>query len=255
VRQTIKALGWAIRFLWIIVLLLPVSVAFSLWKLAEPGNIGIREPEVAFSGGAFSLSAPFYINNTGFYDLSDANLTISIGHENEVFKTFSSFVPHVPAGTTWNSSYQVSLALQEVASSMGLLTNDTDLVLGMSASFRVAYVIAFGVSTNFSQPWKAPFHNLTIPEVGYDSSTRKISMIASFENHANFPLEGEFLLEVYNNRSRRIGYFMHYINVASDAPYSGSYEFEVDEFQLTDNEVIRLSFDGVKIYETEWIPG
>lgn len=254
-RQTIRTLGWAIGFLWIIILLLLVSVAFSLLGFAEPGNTGIREPQVTFSGTVFSLSGPFYVNNTGFYDLSDANLTILIGYQNEVLKTLSYFVPYVPAGTVWNSTYDASVTLQELASGSELLTNGTNLNLGISASFRVAHVLAFEVSTNFSQPWRAPFHNLTIQEIGYNPSTQQISLLTSFENHASFPLQGEFLLEVYNSRSRRIGYFMHDINVAASAPYSSSYQFGVDGFQMTDNEVIRLSFVGVKIYEMEWASG
>lgn len=254
-QQTIKALGWAIRFLWIIILLLLVFVAYSLFRFAEPGNIGIREPQVTFSGDVFSFSAPFFINNTGFYDLADANLTVMIGHQNGVLKTFSSFVPYVPAGMTWNSTYQLAVTLQELASDSWLLTNDTNLTLGMSASFRVAYVLALGISTNFSQPWMAPFHNLAISEVGYNSSTQEISMLASFENHASYSLQGEFALEVYDSGSRRLGYFMHDISVARGAPYSSSYQFVVDGSQFTNKGVIRLSFDGVEIYETEWIQG
>ena len=165
-RHTIRALSWAIIILWVITLLLPITVALSLLKLLEQNAIGFGEQTVSFSNGTFYLSTPFYINNTGDYDLSDMNVTILVGSGNKTLSTFTTPLLNVTAGTMLNSSYDISFTLEEIAAkSTELLTEDMDLNLSMSASFRIAYVIALGLSTTMTMPWGAPFHNLTVSEV------------------------------------------------------------------------------------------
>jgi len=55
-------------------------------KLLEAKNIGTQEPTISFSNGNFTLSMPFYINNTGFYDLSDIGINIQMGKEKRQFQ-------------------------------------------------------------------------------------------------------------------------------------------------------------------------
>ncbi|MEM3536573.1 MAG: hypothetical protein QXF44_02230, partial [Candidatus Bathyarchaeia archaeon] len=127
-RQTIRALGWAIKIIWIVTLLLPVTVALSLWDLFSSGAFGVREPAMSLSDTELSISAPFYINNTGFYDLSDVNITIKIMNNNNRIAEFSKLFPKVPAKSMLNATYDVSLDLEELFSdNRELLTHDADL--------------------------------------------------------------------------------------------------------------------------------
>lgn len=253
VRQTIRALGWAIIILWLITLLLPITIGLSLLKFLEPNAIGFREPTVSFSNGTFSLSAPFYINNTGYYDLSDMNITILIGSNDKTISTFSTLLPNVPAGTMLNSSYDISFSLEEIASnSIELLTDDTDMNWSVSTFFRIAYAIALGVSTNMTIPWGAPFYNLTVSEVSYDVSSQKLSASISFENHADFTSTGTISLEIYDNKSQLVGSTEKYLDVPSGETSSESFDLTIDPSKITEKTFVRVYFETIQILEKEW---
>lgn len=252
-RHTIRALSWAIIILWVITLLLPITVALSLLKLLEPNAIGFGEQTVSFSNGAFSLSTPFYINNTGDYDLSDMNITILVGSGNKTLSTFTTPLLNVPAGTVLNSSYDVSFTLEEIAAkSTELLTEDTDLNLSMSASFRIAYVIALGLSTTMTMPWGAPLHNLTVSEVSYDVSSQELSVSVSFENHAAFTPTGAISLEIYDNKSQLIGSTEEYLEIPSGEPFSMSFNLTIDPTKITEKGFVRIYFETIQVLEKEW---
>jgi hypothetical protein len=255
VWQTIKALNWVIGILWVFALVLPITVAVSLSKLAEPGAIGVRQSEVSYSNNIFSLFSPFYINNTGFYDLTDINFTVSINDAVGKLSTTSALIPMIKAGNIANSSFNINIYVTNLSPRiLALLTNDTDLNLDVSASFRVAYAITLGVSTNLTQPWRAPFYNFTVSTVTYNASKAQLSISVSFENHAGYPLNGSFTLQAYNNRSKRIGYFQDDVNVQPSSPFSGSYEFGIDASELTSNNYVGLYFEDTEILEQEWQP-
>ncbi|MCK4433898.1 hypothetical protein KAU92_00290 [Candidatus Bathyarchaeota archaeon] len=256
-RQTIKALGWAIIILWVITLLLPITIGLSLLKfLEQPNAIGFREPVVSFSNGEFSLFAPFYINNTGYYDLSNINITILFRSDNETVSTFSTVLPNVPAGTMVNSSYNISFGLEEIVSmSTDLLTEDTSLNLGVSIFFQVAHVIGVGVSTNITIPWKAPLHDLTISEVSYDPSSQKFSLPVSFKNNAYFTVKGTVLVEVYNNRGELVLSIDKDLDVHSNSFFQGLFEITIDPLivhELIENGMVRVYFENTQIFEEEW---
>ena len=252
-RQTIKALSWAIRILWIFALLLPITVAVSLLKLAETGTMGVRQSEASYSNNIFSLIPPFYISNTGFYDLTDVNFTVSVNDAVGKLSAASALIPMVKAGSIVNSSLTINVSVAKLSPrTFALLTNDTNLNLDVSSSFGLAHAITFGLSTNFSQPWRAPFYNFTVLAITYNASRAQLSISISFENHASYPLDGSFTLQACNNRSKRIGYFQDEVNVQPSAPFSGSYEFGIDDAELTTNNYVGLYFEGTEILEQEW---
>lgn len=253
-RQTIRALTLAITILWIITLVLPITVGFSLLQLANQKTIGFREPTFSYSNGNFFLSAPFYINNTGFYDLSDINITILAKGHNKTISRFSELFPPVPAGSMINESYDISFSLSELLSKDSeLLTDDTNLDLSVYLFFRIAYLIGLGGSTNITTSWGAPFYNLTALAYPYDYSSQRLLLSLGFENHAYFEVNGTMLLEVYNNRSELIGSVTENLNVPSDNSFSNYYELTIDSLQITTNGVIRVYFDNTMIQEEEVI--
>lgn len=235
--------------------MLTITVAASLFQLAETGTMGVRQSEVSYSNNIFSLAPPFYINNTGFYDLTDVNFTISVNDAVGKLSAASVLIPVVRAGSILNSSLIINVSVAKLSPrAFALLTNDTDLNLDVSASFGVAHAITFGLSTNFSQLWRAPFYNFRVLAVTYNASRAQLSISVSFENHASYPLNGSFTLQAYNNRSKRIGYFQDEVNVQPSSPFSGSYEFGIDDAELTSNNYVGLYFEGTEILEQEWQP-
>jgi len=252
-RQTIRALGWIIAILWITTLLLPVTVAFSLMKLLEAKNMGIQEPTISFSNGNFSLFMPFYINNTGFYDLSDIGINIQIGRKNKTISASSTQLPNVPAGTMVNSSCDISFSLEElVLKDSELLTNDTELDVNASLRLRVAYAIAFEASMGFTTHWGAPFHNLTICDITYNSATHTFSFSVSFDNHAFYPVNGSLTAKLYNSTGALIRLAMQNVTVSPEESFQKPFAIPIDPTTMTSKGVIRVYFVNVQILEMEW---
>ncbi|MEM2994769.1 MAG: hypothetical protein QXI91_01965 [Candidatus Bathyarchaeia archaeon] len=254
-RYTVRALGLIIVFLWIITLSFPVTVAFSLMKLLEAKNMGIQEPKVAFSNGNFTFFMPFYINNTGFYEISDVNVKVQINRKNSTFSTVSVQLPNVPAGTLANSSCNFSLSLEElVLKDSELLTNDAELDVNASLHLRIAHAIAFTVSMGFTTHWGAPFNNLTIYNIAYNNQTSVFSFSVSFENHAFYPLNGTFTAELYNSANALVGSATQYVNVQPEEMFQTSFTLTIgDHSKMTSEGVLRLYFVNVQISEEMWM--
>lgn len=251
-RQTIRALGWIIAILWITTLLLPVTVAFSLMKLLEAKNIGIQETTISFSNGNFSLHMPFYINNTGFYDLSDIDINIQISRKNKTISSSSVHLPNVSAGTKADSSFNFSVSLEElVLKDSELLTNDAELDVNASLSLRVAYAIAFGTSVEFTTFWRAPFHNLTIYDLTYNMT--HVTFSVSFDNHISNQISGPLKVELYNSTNAPIGSATQNVHILPQESFQTSFAIKIaDPTTMTHNGVIRIYFVGAQILEEEW---
>jgi hypothetical protein len=221
-------------------------------KLLEAKNMGIQEPTITFSNGNFSLSMPFYINNTGFYDLSDISVHIQIGRENKTISAVSAQLPNVPAGTKMDSSFNFSFSLEELVSKYSeLLTNDTELDVNASLHLRVAYAIAFEASMGFTTHWSAPLYNLTISTPYYNMT--HVTFSISFDNHAFYPVNGTLTASLYNSTNALIGSDTQYVNVPSGESFQTSFAITVtDPATMTSKVFIRLYFVNVQISEKEW---
>ena len=253
-RQTIRALGWIITILWIIILILPVTVAFSLIKIVEEKGVGIQEPTGSISNGTLFLSIPFYIDNTGFYDLTDVEVELKISMKNETLSTSSTKLPDVHAGDIMDYSCNFSLSLEDLLSkNRDLLTKDTELNVNASLRFRVASAIAFQVSTRSTIPWSAPFHKLTVYSITYNDVRRIFSASISFENHAFFQVKGSLLAKLYNSAGELIGSTTHNVNVPSQEYFEDSLEITINDYsKVTREGVLRLYFEDMQLLEEAW---
>ncbi|MEM2737378.1 MAG: hypothetical protein QXK93_00100 [Candidatus Bathyarchaeia archaeon] len=251
-RPTIKALGWMIILLWIITLALPISVAFSLFKLAEGGNVGVQEPTFTVTNGNISINMPIYVNNTGFYDISDVNIEIRIRKIGTIIATMSKNLPSIPAGQIVNTSCSFTANIVEIfQKDHTLLTEDADLDLNIMLHFRVAYTLAFNIAYNSSMRWGAPFHDLTYT-VDYNEITHVFSFYMSFNNHASFSISGPFTIELYNSNNERIGIASLDLNVPAGEAFQESVDVVVDFSKMTDMVLVCLSFAELKILEEWW---
>jgi hypothetical protein len=235
-------------------LLLPATVAFSLMRIVEAKSIGVQEPRGLLSNGKFSISIPFYINNTGFYDLKEVEVNLNVYRGNDRVLTLSAELPTVPAGEMVNSSCNASLILEELLSKhRALLTDDAELNVNASIHFRIASAIAFTVFTGFTMPWGAPFHKLAIYNITYDEVSRIFSAFVSFENHAFFQVNGSLLIKLYDSAGELIGSAVQNVNVPSNGAFQGSLKIRIDDLlKLTRGGVLRLYLLDTQIWEGAW---
>lgn len=254
-RLTVKALGWIIAFLWIVTLILPISVALSMLRLADGRNLGVQEPTFTFTDGNVSLTMPIYVNNTGFYDISEANVKIKIFKANITLATVSKTLPDIPAGRTVNTSCVFTANIRDIFQKAPiLLTEDTSLDVNAMLHFRVAYTIAFNIANNFSTLWGAPFHNLTIHDIAYNNTRHVLSFYMGFNNHAAFSLNSPLTIELLNSSNETIGMASIGLDVPSGDSFQELVEVAVNPLGMTNEILIRLFFADLKIFEKKaWL--
>lgn len=239
-----------------LVLVLPATVAFSLMKVVEAGNIGVQEPKGFMSKGTLLWSIPFYVDNSGFYDLTDVGLKLHVYLENETILTVSAEMPNIPAGGTAASSCNLSISLAELVSKhKEILTVDAGFNVCVSLRFRVASAIALSISTNTTMPWGAPFHELAIRDVSYDHASRIFSASLNFNNHAFFQVNETLMVKLYSFEGEPLDSTFIDVNVPPGGTFKGSFMMRIDDpSKLARGVFIRLYYLGVQILEVEWLP-
>lgn len=252
-KLTIRALGWIIKILWFVTLVFPLTIGLSLIELLGSEAIGFGEPLSSFSEGQFYFSLPVFVNNKGFYDFSDINVTVCAEAKEKDFMHVSRIFPIVHAHSRWNRSYDINFSLSDVVSkNRDLLFEDLNINLNASIFFKVAYLIGFGVKTNISIPWGAPFYNLSLILVGYDSISESFVVSLSFENHAPFSFDGLLSIIFLNEEGEVLGSDDRFIYASSGGFLQELFNISVeDPSKLTQNGFVSVRFEGVEIFEWE----
>jgi len=246
-RHTARALRLIIVVLWITVSLLPVTVALSLWKIFEARGVSFGEPSFSVSNGNLSISVPFSMNNTGFYDISELCVNMRIYDGNKKIAELSTQPLNIPAGEMTVSKLDASASLTDIFSrNSELLTNNEDLDVSITLHFRVAYVLTFDVARNFYVEWGAPFSNLTISQINFNRT--HLSFRVSFFNNASFLLSGPLQLRLYNSSDVLCYSTEQSLNVPSKEPYEKLFEIPCSESA----GIIRLYFAEIPVLEERW---
>ena len=203
-KTVIRALGWATYIFWIILLFFGATTAYSAFQLAH--GFGFGEPRTSTSDGTVTMSLPLYINNVGFYDIVNMNLTTLIRDiSGAPISDSSTFVQLIPKGQNSSMMHNITLNVNSMTSSQlsHLLFADSDLTVDASLKLDYARVIPLGISTNFTMPWGAPLHNLTIGHISMSGTHATVPF--NFENHSFFELNGTMRLEIVDNLGQIVG--------------------------------------------------
>lgn len=205
-RQSIRALGWATKILWIATMVFMVTSLYSPLKLILERQIEIGSPQTSFSNGTIAVSLPFFINNTGFYDISDLNVTTSVADYNgTLVSTSTTFVQNIPRGGSVNETHRMTTNLDEIISKnlTYLLFNDTTFNLNASVGLKIAHVIPLQVSIAMNMSWEAPLYNFSIKEKShspYNTTHSKVVVLLSFNNTSPYDWDDwTIIFELYNN--------------------------------------------------------
>ena len=171
------------------------------------------------------MSVPFSIENKGFYDIADLNITTLIKENNGALVSNSStVVPLISSGSKVDSAHNISIALDEMtsASLARLLFNDTNFTVDMSLALKYAHVIPLQISTSFQNfTWGAPLYNLSIGDVQsielYNSTHVRAILPLSFENHSFFTLNGTVRTVIVNTGDQKVGGSTTHVNVPANS--------------------------------------
>jgi len=249
-RQAIRALGLAIYVVWLVMVVFTISLVYSAFQL----GVSFGEQRTSTSGGTMTLSLPFSMQNNGFYDISNLNITTIIQETNGALVTNSStLVTSISSSKKVDITHNISISLDEMtrASLSRLLFNDTDLDVDMSLALTYAGVFPLKISTNSTMTWDAPLSNLNIGNLY--SIDSKIVVPTIFENHSLFNLTGTMRLELFNDLNQQVGVETTEINVLSHEDFSKNIEVSVSG-PVNVTEVHLSFYTSVFTYEDKVIP-
>jgi len=219
-RQAIRALGWATNILWVMIIVFSVTLLYSVMNVFP--NVSFGEPRFLSSNGVVVMSLPFSINNTGYYDISELNITTYVmDHKGAEISTSTTLVRSIPQGSSIDESHNVSIKVNDMIERglSYLLFNDSVFNMSMLIALKFAHIIPIQVSTEGTMPWGAPLYNFFIGEISYNLynlTHYKVVIPLSFENHSFFSLNGTILFEVYNGQNERLGSGVTSVNVPSN---------------------------------------
>jgi hypothetical protein len=224
-RQAIRALGWATNVFWIILLFFAATSVYSVLQIRP----GFGKPYANASDGILTASLPFYIDNGGFYDIVDLNVTTMVKDNFGISITNSStFLPVVQHGRNVSATHNMLIDINRIAvdSLSYLLFNDSNLNVDASLALDYASVVPLRISANFTMPWGAPLSNLAIGNLSVTSNMTQVSAVVpvSFENHSPFDLTGAIRLELVDNAGQVTGSGTASMVVPSEGSYASGIE-------------------------------
>jgi hypothetical protein len=235
-----------------ITLILPISITFSLLKLAEGRNLSIQEPTFMLSNGNISVTIPVYINNAGFYDISETSMQVKVWKADLILFEISKNLPDIPAGQKVKVNCIFTTNFKEILQmDRELLTKDDYLNVNTTFHFKVAHLIAFNATNISIIQWGAPFHNLTIYGEAYNITSQVFSFYVSFNNHAPFPINGTLTARITNLSNETISVISLNLNVQPKESFVRLIEVIVDPLKMMDNAFVQLSFDNLEVF---WRP-
>jgi len=208
----IRALGWAGRFLSIITIAYLATSLYSFTNLMMGGGFALGEPALDFKAQELVISIPFSFNNTGFYDLTDANLTTLIrDQQGNILLRAETLMDSVPKGTRAETIHSISLDFTRILSGdlTRLLINDDKFSFNISIGLRYALALGFKLNLGgLSFPWGAPLSNFSLhpSDVSFNGTHYIQRVELSFENHSQFlPISGRMRVAVYNEMRQEVG--------------------------------------------------
>jgi len=242
-KQALRALGWATKIIWISVVVFALTVAYSAMNIrASPGK---PQPPL-FSNGLITISLPFFINNTGFYDMSELNMTTSIkDYDGTLISTSTTLIPLIPPNSVVEKTHNVSVNLDYITQNLTyLIFNDSDLTIDALIAMTFAHAIPFQISTNTTMRWGAPLYNFSMGEPFFDLTTQEMTVPLSFENHSPFSINGTMRLEIYNGNNEWLGSGTTQVIVPPNSAYKDEIEVSVDVSKLTEKGNALLYFES-----------
>jgi len=244
-RYAVRALGWATKILWILIIVFSVTSVYSAMNV----RMSLGQPQAFVSSEFILISVPLFVNNAGLYDLSEINMTVAVmDYQQSVLSTSTTFVPLIPRGSNLETTHNVSMSLEDGTSKLlDYLFNDSVFILDMSLKLNFAHSVPFRVSTNMSVPWGAPLYNFSIGQVSYNFlnlTHQEAIILVSFENHSPyFSVDGVMRVEIFNDNGELFGFSMSDLNVPSHSSYIGQTEIAVDVSRVTGGGEVHFYFE------------
>lgn len=242
--------------LWLLILFFSVTSVYSVLNV----GVNIGEAKMLPSGNGITFSLPFSIDNNGYYEIADLNLTTRVTDpDGTVLDRTETFVDSIPQGTTVNASHTIAVDLNDIMSMnhLPLLLNDSDFNVEVFAGLNFARAVPVQLSTNVTLPWGAPFAHFSVgaPSVSqHNSSHVEAAIPVSFENHAIIDIAGTMKMEFYSSSDEHVASGVTAVNAASQQHYVEKilvYTSQQDASKLTGGGKVHVFFE-TSLFTVEW---
>ncbi len=232
-RQATRALGWATTILWIAVAVFMGTCLYSAMEVVEAnmGSTLLGVPAFSSSNGAATVSIPFYLSNTGFYDISDLNISTRITESTgKEVSSAQTQVALIAAGDHIEDTHNISIGLAQILSEnlTYLLFNSGNFSVEFLVGLRFAYIFPFQLSVDTIMPWGAPFSNLSIGEPIFDLDNRNVTIPYSFRNDSPyFDILGTVRGSIYDRERILVGSGLTVLDAGSNEPFAGTLGIQI----------------------------
>jgi hypothetical protein len=253
---TIRMLGIATIILWLVILFFSFTAVYSVMNL----GVNLGEVQLLPSSRGITFSLPFSIDNNGYYEIADLNLTTRVTDSEEaVLDLTETFVPSIPRGSSLNETHKIPIDLDAILSMdyLPLLLEDSEFNVELFVGLNFARAVPVQLTTNATIPWGAPLANFSLGEVSVSSHNRthvEASVPVSFENHAILDITGTLSLGVYNDEQSLITSGETAVNAPSQQSYSDRivmYPRIQDASKVTESGQIHVVFEN-PVFTVEW---
>lgn len=258
-RPAIKALGIATTVIWILIVAFLVTGLLSVMSM----DGGFGNPEFFLTSENVVLSLPFFIENGGYYDLSELNVTARItDHQGTLLAISQTFLPLVASGSKVESAHNISMEINDTTLTeyAEFLFNDSRFDVEAFFAVNFAYIVPVQLSTNMTVPWGAPLYNLSVGEISvlpYNITHVEATIQVGFENHSFFNIAGIMRFEVYNDEDELVTSGETSLDVRSHSTYDEQIRMYFsfgDLSRLTESGRVHLTFETPTFLAERWIP-
>jgi len=237
----LRALSWATRFFWIIILAFAITAAYSATLI----RVNFGESLVTFTEEGSTVTLPIIFNNKGYYNIADLNVTTLIADcENRQISRATTYVAQISPQNNATIFHNVTFDSNEILTHEDYLFNDSNFILYGSVYLNYANLIPFGFEANTTIPWGAPLFNFTagFPEYStYNTTHLRVNVPINFQNHSPyFSVTGNIRVEILNNRHQLLGIGTVSVNVPSNTIYNDVIETLVNPAMVTERGQIRV---------------
>jgi hypothetical protein len=242
--------------LWVVILFFSVTAVYSVINV----GVNIGETQMLPTSNGIKFSLPFSINNNGYYEIADLNLTTRvIDPDGQVLDLTETLVDSIPQGETVNASHTIEVDLDDILSMdhLTLMLNDSNFTVEIFAGLNFARAIPVQLSTNVSLPWGAPFADFSVGDLSVSHHNRshvEAVIPVSFENHAIIDITGTLKMEAYSNSDQCIASGVTDISVVSNQNFGDSillYARAQDESKLADGGKLHILFETY-LFTIDW---
>jgi hypothetical protein len=255
-KIAIRMLGIATIILWLVILFFSVTAVYSVMNL----GVSFGEVQMLPSSKGITFSLPFSIDNNGYYEIADLNLTTRVTDpDGTLIDLTETFVQSIPRDTNVNSTHTIPIDLDSILSMdyLPFLFEDSEFNAEIFVGLNFARAVPVQLSTNATIPWGAPLADFSVGRISVsplNSTHAEASIPVSFENHAILDLTGTLTLELYNDSQNMITSEETIIRVPSQQSYSDRivmYTSLQDASKVTSSGNVHVIFE-TPMFTVDW---